>query len=299
MEIRHLRYFLAVADTGSFTRAAEASFVAQSALSQQIARLEAELATPLFTRTNRAVRLTPAGEVLVPLARRILLDVQVARDEIDALEGLRRGRLRLGLIQSEATSIDTVEVMGEFHQRYPGIGLAVSYKTSSSMVSDVVRGELDLAVIGLDESELPEGVGHRLLGRDPLVGVVARRHDVDQSRPIEVAELLTLGQFIHFSSGTGLRRHVDAAFDRAGVERQSDFEVGQIGDMIRLAGLDVGVAIVPHSSIGDRERGPWADQVKVLRLRDELAMHPVSVVFDPIHPSPATRAFLDLMTTRC
>ncbi|GAA4682620.1 LysR family transcriptional regulator [Frondihabitans cladoniiphilus] len=294
-----MRYFLAVADTGSFTRAAEASFVAQSALSQQIARLEAELETPLFTRTSRSVRLTPAGEVLVPLARRILLDVQVARDEIDALDGLRHGRLRLGLIQSEATSIDTVQVMGEFHQLYPGIGLAVTYQTSSAMVNAVVRGELDLAVIGLDASELPDGVGRRLLASDPLVGVVSRGHDVDEARPIDVAALVDLGQFIHFASGTGLRRHVDAAFDRAGVPRQSDFEVGQIGDMIRLAGLGVGVAIVPRSSMNKGEHASSASQVKVLSLRDDLAVHPVSVVFDPVHPSPSTRAFLELMTKHC
>src|SRR5580658_3924177 len=106
MELRYLRYFLAVAETRNFTRAAAQCFVAQSALSEQIARLEVEVGTALFARTSRTVRLTAAGEVLVPLARRVLADVELAQAELDALGGLRRGRLRLGLLQAAASGMD-------------------------------------------------------------------------------------------------------------------------------------------------------------------------------------------------
>src|SRR3954447_21126043 len=105
MELRHLRYFVAVAETSNFTRAAELSFVAQSALSQQVAALEKELGNQLFHRTSRAVTLTEAGEVLLPLARRILADVELAKMEMDALAGVQRGKLRLGLIQTAGTEV--------------------------------------------------------------------------------------------------------------------------------------------------------------------------------------------------
>lgn len=112
MELRHLKYFLAVASASSLTKAAAECYVAQSALSEQIARLEAEVGARLFARNSRSVRLTAAGEVLVPLAQRILADVETAQAELDALGGLRRGRLRLGLIQTSGSAIDLAEVVG-------------------------------------------------------------------------------------------------------------------------------------------------------------------------------------------
>lgn len=85
MDLRHLKYFLAVAETRNFTQAAANCYVAQSALSQQIARLEKEVGAQLFSRTSRSVRLTAAGELLEPLARRILADVDNAQAALDAL----------------------------------------------------------------------------------------------------------------------------------------------------------------------------------------------------------------------
>ncbi|MFF1809283.1 LysR family transcriptional regulator [Streptomyces sp. NPDC058251] len=128
MDLRHLKYFLAVAETRNFTQAAASCYVAQSALSQQIARLEKDVGTALFSRTSRAVRLTAAGELLEPLARRILADVDNAQAALDDLAGLRRGRLRLGLVQTLAGAIDMVEVMAEYHALHPGIDWARAHR---------------------------------------------------------------------------------------------------------------------------------------------------------------------------
>ena len=106
MELRHLRYFTAVAETLSFTQAAAECGVAQSALSQQIARLEKDVGAELFTRSSRQVRLTEPGAVLLPWARRLLADAEQAQQDIDALAGLRRGRLRLGVIQTVNSAVD-------------------------------------------------------------------------------------------------------------------------------------------------------------------------------------------------
>jgi len=117
MELRHLRYFTAVAETLSFTQAAAECGIAQSALSQQIARLEKDVGAALFSRSSRQVRLTEAGAVLLPWARRLLADAEQARQELEALGGLRRGRLRGGLIQTVASAVDVAAVLGGYRAR--------------------------------------------------------------------------------------------------------------------------------------------------------------------------------------
>ncbi len=141
MDLRHLKYFLAVAETRNFTQAAASCYVAQSALSQQIARLEKDVGARLFSRTSsRSVRLTAAGELLEPLARRILADVDNAQAALDALSGLRRGRLRLGLLQTRASSVDLVEVMADYHAHHPGIDFHVTNAPSAEMAAAVLAG---------------------------------------------------------------------------------------------------------------------------------------------------------------
>src|SRR5688500_4219747 len=122
MTLQQLVYFLAVARTRHFTRAAEQTHVAQPSLSKQIQALEGELGAPLVGRARGNVTLTPAGEALLPIAERILSDVDVARLEVGELAGLRRGRVRLGATPSLCVSV-VADVLRRFHEDYPGIRL--------------------------------------------------------------------------------------------------------------------------------------------------------------------------------
>ncbi|MEU6405658.1 LysR family transcriptional regulator [Streptomyces sp. NPDC046985] len=294
MELRHLRYFVAVAEQGGFTRAAARCLVAQSALSQQIARLEKEVGAPLFSRRGRSVRLTAAGELLLPRARRILADVDHAQAALDALGGLRHGRLRLGLVQTTVPDFDMVEVMAGYHARYPGIHFHVTNAASHEMAEAVLAGELDLAVVGLGPRQVPEGLRHRLLGSDPLVAVVPRDHPLADREVIGLAELPDDQPLIQFLQGSGLRRQVETAYGRAGVEAGRHFEMGRISDMIRLAAYGVGVTVVPRASLG---AGPPGD-ARVLRLDDPEARHYQYAVYDEDRLAPAATAFLDLLPER-
>ncbi|HEY2520790.1 MAG TPA: LysR family transcriptional regulator [Streptosporangiaceae bacterium] len=296
MELRYLRYFLAVASTRSFTRAAAQCYVAQSALSEQIARLESEVGAQLFVRTSRSVRLTAAGEVLVPLAQRILADVETAQAELDALAGLRRGRLRLGLIQTSGGGLDLAAVLGDFHRRFGEIEFEVTSEPSAGMVAAVGAGTLDLAIVGLSPEDVPPGLERQLLSQDPLVAVVAPRHRLAGRARVEVAELAGPGAFIHFRRGSGIRRYVEAAFGRAGVAAPGGFEVSQVHDMIRLAAQGVGATIVPRSAATWLyPPGPGRDDFRVLRLADRAAVHPTSVIYDAARLSPAADAFLGVL----
>jgi len=295
MELRHLTYFVAVAETENFTRAAAQCFVAQSALSQQVARLETEVGALLFARNSRSVRLTEAGEVLLPLARRILADVDNAQAELDALRSLRRGRLRLGLLQSAANPVDQIAVIGAFHESYPGIDILVTDETSSAMVEAVGAGTLDVAIVGLGPDELPPALSQRTLGIDPLVAVVSQRHPLAGRASVGVETLVGTRPFIHFIAGSGVRRQVDAAFARAGVTILHSFEIAQLSDMVRLAALDIGVTVVPACVTTSGVEFQGTEPYQVIRLADTAAVHPVSVVYDAAHLSSAASAFLETL----
>ncbi|MET7574361.1 LysR family transcriptional regulator [Streptomyces sp. NPDC005492] len=303
MDLRHLKYFLAVAETRNFTQAAASCYVAQSALSQQIARLEKDVGARLFSRTSRSVRLTSAGELLEPLARRILADVDNAQAALDALSGLRRGRLRLGLVQTRASSVDLVEVMADYHARYPGIDFHVTNAPSVEMAASVLAGDLDIAIVGLGPRQVPEGLDHLVLSVDPLVLIVPADHALAgaDADTVDLADLPESHQLIQFTRGSGLRRQVEAAFARAGVEPGQHFQVGQIHDMIRLAARGIGVTVVPRSSVFD-DSAAGADPsgtlpygARALRVADEAAVHTICAVHDSKRLAPAGAAFLEVV----
>jgi DNA-binding transcriptional LysR family regulator len=298
MEIRHLRYFIAVAELRNFTKAAEASFVAQSALSQQISRLEHELGAPLFVRGKRGAQLTPAGELLLPHARRLVADEAWARAEMRSYLGLEKGRLTIGLIQTSASGVDVVGAVGEFCQRHPGIELRIVDQTTAEMVEGVRRGPLDLAVVGIGPDELPDGLVGRQLAVDPLVGVTSAELADGLVGPVSVADLLGRGRLIQFAPGTGIRRHVDAAVRRAGLEASSTFELTQASDVSVFAALGLGVTIVPRTlaTTSVAQLAEAGHRCVVLGLTDPLAVHPVTVVFEPSRLSVSAQEFADLLT---
>ncbi len=273
--------------------------MAQSALSQQIARLEAEFGTPLFYRTSRKVRLTPAGEVLRPLATRILADVEHATGAMAALTHLERGRLRLGIIQTESSAIDIIALISAYHARHPGIELHVQTGASSDLAMAVAAGELDVAIVALPRLALPPTLTHYSIVDDPLVAVISRTAARGVDGEISIADLLSRGPFIHYLRGSGLRLSITAAFERAGVAIEPTIELDRIGDMIRLASLGVGVTVVPKASTQAiaAEGRDGADFVAIA-LADRATVHPIGVVYDRIRLTPAAAAFIALSPAR-
>jgi DNA-binding transcriptional LysR family regulator len=299
MEIRHLRYFIAVTELRNFTRAAEACFVAQSALSQQIGRLEHELGTPLFVRGKRGAELTPAGELLLPHARRLVSEEAWARAEMRSYLGLEKGRLNIGLIQTSASAVDVVAVVAEFYRSHPGIELHIVNQASAQMVEGVGRGLLDLALVGIGPDELPDGLESRQLAVDPLVAVLSAPLADGLAGPVSVADVLARGPLIQFAPGTGIRRHVDAAVRRAGLDTSSSFELTQAADLLLFAVLGLGVTIVPRALTvtSAAQLAAGGQPYVILGLTDPLAVHPVTVVCHPSRLSVAAREFIGLLTS--
>jgi DNA-binding transcriptional LysR family regulator len=248
MDARQMEYIVAIDEEGSFTRAAARHHIAQSALSHQVARLEAELGVRIFDRTSRSVRLSDAGHVLLPHARQILLDIANARAALDELAGVMRGSLRIGMTQTAGRTLDLVALIGQFHRRYPDIELTTMTGPGGELIENVRNGRLDLALGALPAAGIPEDVTFDPLGHpEPLVAVVPAEHRLAARKRVRLEELAEEGSFVEFRPGTVLRQEVDAAFVAAGVRPASSFEVGQIADMVHYAANGLGVAIVPRA----------------------------------------------------
>jgi DNA-binding transcriptional LysR family regulator len=294
MDLRQLEYVVAVAEERSFTRAAARCHVVQSALSAQVARLERELGVTLFHRTSRSVRVAPAGELLLPHARLLLHGAEVARAELNAFSGVITGRLRLGMVGTAGHGAPFVEqTLLSFHQRHPAVEIAVQ-DTGSRHMADLVRaGDLDLAFVGLFADQVPSGIVHHLLADEPLVAVVTATHPLAGCAAVSLGELAAAGPFIDMRGESGLRLQVDAAFDRAGVERTVVFELGTSDAVVRFAGLGFGAALVPASA------ADGVADVVVLTVEDPAARHPIGLVHrSPAPSTPSGRAFLSLLLER-
>lgn len=246
-----MEYIVAVDEEGSFTKAAARHHIAQSALSHQVARLEAELGVRIFDRTSRSVRLSDAGQVLLPYARQILQDMANARASLDELAGVMRGSIRIGMTQTAGRALDLVALIGRFHRRYPDIELITMTGSGRELIESVHNGRLDIALAALPAGEVPEDLTFDPVGNpEPLVAVVPADHPLVTRKRVCLEELTKEGSFVEFRPGTALREWVDAAFVATGVRRTSSFEVGQIADMVQYAANGLGVAIVPRAFTG-------------------------------------------------
>ncbi|MBL1116498.1 LysR family transcriptional regulator [Streptomyces sp. 110] len=243
MELQQMRYVVAVAETNSFTRAAERCLVVQSALSHQIARLEKELGARLFERTSRRVRLTPAGAAFLPAARQCLDAAERAAAEVAAAVGEVRGRLAVGLIPT-VTAVDIPGALRDFRERYPRVRVSLRVGASDELVEQVGEGALDVAFLGLPTTVRPRGVAAHELARDRLVAVVAPGHPLAGESRVDLRRLSS-EVFVDLPAGTAGRAQSDLAFEAAGLTRDVAFEVTSADFIARLVGPGLGVAMLP------------------------------------------------------
>ncbi|WP_433226170.1 LysR family transcriptional regulator [Microtetraspora malaysiensis] len=245
MELQQIRYVLAVAETNSFTRAAERCLVVQSALSHQIARLERELGARLFDRTSRMVRLTPAGEAFLPAARQCLDAAERAVAEVAAAAGEVRGRLTVGVIPTVA-AIDVPAALDGFRRKYPNVRVGLRVGASEDLIERIKDGTVDVAFLGLPATARPQGVRSRELAHDRLVAVVAPGHPLAGEPHVDLHRLSS-EVFVDFPAGTAGRIQSDQAFAAAGLGREVAFEVTAADFMAQLVRQGLGIAMLPSA----------------------------------------------------
>lgn len=245
MEIRQLRAFTAIAETGTFTAGALRVHVTQAAVSMQIRQMELELGAPLFIRAPRRVILTEAGEALLERARRILREHDVAVAEIAELAGAERGRLRVGSASAMVSADPLPQILRELRERHPRAEVTIVSGTSESLVRQILAGELDMAFVSLPVEA--RGIQTEGLSRDELVAIASPQHRLAKQKVVSVfalaGEKLILGE-----RGGNTRRLIDELFAEAGVQPVIAMELSRLSAIKRMVEEDMGVGVIPMRS---------------------------------------------------
>jgi DNA-binding transcriptional LysR family regulator len=255
VELRQLAVFVAVAEEGSFTRAAGRLHVVQSAVSAGVRNLERELGASLFDRSTHRVQLTDAGTALLPEARATLTAAAAARDAVDAVRGGIRGTVLLGTMQAQGMrAIGVPELLAEFRHNHPLVQVHIRHAAggSTEMAAQVREGRLDLAFVSLPANELP-GVQLTALSREPMMVLAPATHPLAKRRSIPIAALAD-EPLAEFPAGWGLRTVSDQAFAAAGATRTITYEVNDTGSVIEFVRHGLALALLPASFVGDRRR---------------------------------------------
>lgn len=292
MDVRQLRQFLAVVDHGSVHRAAEQLFVAQPSVTQTIRRLESDLGTKLFIRQGRGLVLSPSGEALVGPAREVVRALDVARETVAAVDGLRGGRLRIASMPSQVVSPLTA-LVASFVERYPGVQVAVGAAPRPDDVREALRrgfAEVGVVATGGPTESLAD------LDRLPLETqsfVLVARDDANlpaDHGDLELSDLRSL-PLVAGQPGTGMRRVADAIV--AATDCRIVVEIEHREGLLPLVLSGVGAAVVADSW------RPLADavglQVRRLVVEDQLD---VALVWQRYRLSPAAAAFVEVAADR-
>ncbi len=288
MDLRQLRYLVALAEEGNFTRAAASVHVAQPALSQQIRRLEDELGLALVERTTRRVALTEAGGLLVVRARRILAELEAASSELEAVRGMYTGHVTLGAMHTMGP-VDLSLAVAIFAERHPNVLFTVREQSSEEMAEMLRVDELDLAFLSVTERVESHGLGLHRLVLEELVVVLPRGHRLAQRRQLRMTDLAD-EPFVSFRAGARLRELLMSAGREAAFEPQVILESNESHRIRRLVSRGLGAAILPRS---DAE-GPGAE-VAVVTLTEPRLERDITLAWrEGRRHAPAAAEFLDL-----
>lgn len=266
MELHQLEYFVAVAEEGGFTRAAGRLRIAQPGVSAQVRKLERELGQPLLDRSGRAVRLTAAGRAVLPYARAALAAVEGARQAVDELTGLTRGRVAIGTVTSHG--VDLAGILADFNALHPAVEITLVEDAAERLVDAVREGRLDAAIVAY--AGTPEGLDVHVIVDEPIDAAVWPGHELAGRDTIPLAALRDRA-LICLPRGGGIRAILDAACAEAGFAPRVAFEAGSPAVLEQLAARKLGIAILPSSIARNR---PHLHALRIVRsqLRGRLGL---------------------------
>lgn len=245
MDVDKLMAFAEVARQGSVTRAAQRLRLQQPALSHRLAALERELGTPLFERLHNRLRLTPAGEALLPYAAQITSMTYEAVQATRTAAGLAAARLHVGCAETPATYL-LPDRLRELRRLHPELEVRLTVGNAARVLSAAVAGEVDLAV--LTDREKHPRLGGETFMHDRFVAVVAADDPWRERRSVEAPDLAALRLLLR-EVGAGTRSFVDGVLRAAGVEPAETLEVASLEALKRMAEAGVGVAVVPSIAV--------------------------------------------------
>ncbi|MND83929.1 HTH-type transcriptional regulator BenM [compost metagenome] len=292
MELRHLRYFIAVAEELHFGRAAQNLGISQPPLSQQIQALEQELGARLFERTNRRVELSEAGRLFLEEARLVLAQVDKAADVARRAQLGELGEMKIGFTSSAPFNSSIPKAIHAFRQRFPAVHLNLKEMSSRDVADALLDESIEVGL--MRPLALPESLNAVELFREPLVAVINAAHPLAQSSEAGVRmAALAHEPFVFFprSYGSGLHAQLLSLARQAGFSPHFAQEAGEAMTIIGLVSAGLGVSVLPASF--QRMR---IDGVVYRTLLDDDAVTAVWLVQRRDAPSAMARAFAELLT---
>jgi DNA-binding transcriptional LysR family regulator len=290
LDVRRMRVLREVAVRGSFSAAADALSFTQSAISQQIAALEREAGTTLVQRSARGVRLTEAGEAVVRHTDAIMARLAEAEAELEAIAGLRGGRLRMASFESAGSTLMPLAIAA-FRLEHPAVELSMSMSEPEDCVPQLRSGELDLAIVFESAVKHVDDGIHRLhLLEDPMYLVLPRDHPLANRRRVRLADLAGEA-WIGGQQDCECNRLISRACTMAGFEPRIAFETDDYTAMQGFVAAGVGVSLIAELGLTSVR-----DDIVVRDLGRET---PVRQIFAATladgYRSPATHAMLEIL----
>jgi DNA-binding transcriptional LysR family regulator len=283
MEIRQLEYFVAVAEEANFTRAAERVHISQSGVSAQIRQLEQDLGVALFDRSGRRATLTSAGAAALEHARAVLASAGAVRQAAEAVTGLLRGRLVIGMVTA-CTVAGLFDALASFHLAHPGVEISLIEDNSDQLIERVRSGAADLALVGCAGTP-PAGLDALPIVSERLIAAVAPGHPLAERQRVTLAEI---GDYpiVSLPEGTGVRAVFDQACAANGIRPNIALQASAPMAVADLATRGLGIAILSQSMA----RHPGS-RLKALAIGDVITPAVLTLIWTATK-SPALRELL-------
>jgi len=291
LDVRRMRVLREVALKGSFSAAADSLSFTQSAVSQQVAALEREAGAVLVERGARGVRLTDAGHAVVRHAEGILAKLAEAEAELEAIAGLRGGRLRMGAFESAAATIMPIAI-AKFTEIHPAVELSLGLQEPESAVAALRAGDIDLAITfgaGTADDREGEGVTHHHLLSDPMYLVLPQDHPLARKRGVRLADLAD-EPWIGGAPDCECNRMISQACMRFGFDPRIAFETDDYSAVQGFVAAGVGVSLI--AELGLRT---IRDDIVVRPLGRDTPVRQIYATALKGYRSPATAAMIELL----
>src|ERR671930_91627 len=272
MELRHLRTIAAVARHGWLTRAGEELYLSQSAISQQIRRLELELGFDVFRRTSRSVELTAEGRVILACAQRVLAEVDGLHDELEELTGLLGGQLRIGGVYPTGP-YDLFGMLADFRAAHPQVAIHMLEDTQDDLLAALRADELDCAFTALDPDALGDEFAATLLWEEEFVIAMPIGHSLCE-RPRVTFEELAAEDLIAYRDNSALRRRLERTMAGRGLQPRNAFICTELAAVRALASKGLGIAVMPRT-IAEQPGPP----IELRPIAPERLTWPVALVW--------------------
>lgn len=292
MELRHLRYLAAVADHGSFSAAARRLHIAQSAISEQLANLEHEIGVPLFSRSSRKATLTPAGELFLEEARRVLSGADYAIEVAQRVHLGKVGSLRIGFFAG-ATGVSFPRLIRLFRKQHPDVQLSLAEMHSSHQWQALLKGQIDVGFTRRIEPEFRTDLRSKLIQQDPILAVLPRNHPAAASGSVDLRDLAN-EPFVLSSRETS-----PALFDKvielcseAGFSPRISSICTVWSSVVLMVQAGEGISLLPLNRQQLRNR-----ELVFSPLKQKNAFVEFVMAWSPKHDNPLNRSFRELALT--